>query len=92
MRKSEREGRVFVDWSQNDEHKSTVCVYSLRVFERPRVSTPLTWEEVETAVERDDPNSLVFETDQVLERVEKLGDLYDSVVTMKQTVPELAKV
>ena len=71
---------------------STVCGYSLRGFERPRVSTPLTWEEVETAVERDDPNSLVFETDQVLERVEKLGDLYDSVVTMKQTVPELAKV
>ncbi|MHB8995214.1 MAG: non-homologous end-joining DNA ligase [Armatimonadota bacterium] len=92
MRKTEREGRVFVDWSQNDEHKSTVCVYSLRVFERPRVSTPLTWEEVETAIEREDPGSLVFEAEQVLERVEKLGDLYEPVVTMKQTVPELAKV
>ena len=90
MRKELRRGRVFVDWSQNDEHKSTVCVYSLRVAERPTVSTPLTWEEVEAAIKANAPQSLVFETEQVLDRVQAMGDLYAPVVTMKQTVPALA--
>ena len=89
MRKDLRTGKVFVDWSQNDEHKSTVCVYSLRVFERPTVSTPLLWEEVEGAVKTGKPESLVFETEQVLERVQRLGDLYEPVLTMKQKLPSL---
>ena len=59
MKKSLREGKVFVDWSQNDEHKTTVCVYSLRARERPTVSTPVTWDEVESALEKRDADALV---------------------------------
>jgi len=50
MKKELRKGKVFIDWSQNDEHKTTVCVYSLRARERPTVSTPVTWEEVEAVL------------------------------------------
>ena len=57
MSKERRRGKVFVDWSQNDEHKTTVCVYSLRARERPTVSTPLTWDEVEAVVGSGDPGS-----------------------------------
>ena len=66
QRKELRRGKVLIDWSQNDEHKTTVSVYSLRARERPTVSTPLAWDEVEEG----DPDALVFEADDVLERVE----------------------
>ena len=61
MSKSARTGKVFVDWSQNDEHKTTIAVYSLRARERPTVSTPVTWEEVEKALKKKDASLLVFE-------------------------------
>jgi bifunctional non-homologous end joining protein LigD len=89
QKKELRKGKVLIDWSQNDEHKTTVCVYSLRARERPTVSTPLEWREVEAALEADDPDALVFESDQVLERVEEHGDLFAPVLTVEQRLPEL---
>src|SRR4249919_3146528 len=68
MKKVEREGKVFVDWSQNHRSKTTIAVYSLRARERPTVSTPITWDEVESARESGDASDLVFETSDVLER------------------------
>jgi bifunctional non-homologous end joining protein LigD len=89
MSKDLRKNKVFVDWSQNDEHKTTVCVYSLRAKERPTASTPVTWEEVEDALEAGDPDMLVFESSDVLERVEEHGDLFASVVELQQELPKL---
>jgi bifunctional non-homologous end joining protein LigD len=89
MKKVEREGKVFVDWSQNHQRKTTIAVYSLRARERPTVSTPVSWEEVERAVERDDAASLVFETTDVLKRIEKDGDLFAPVLELKQSLPDL---
>jgi len=76
-----------VDWSQNDDHKTTICVYSLRAKERPTVSTPVKWEEVESCLKKSDATLLVFESDQVLERVKKCGDLFEPVLKLKQKVP-----
>jgi bifunctional non-homologous end joining protein LigD len=87
MRKELRRGRVFVDWSQNDEHKTTVAAYSLRIQPRPTVSTPVTWEEVEDALETADPDALTFETATVLERVAELGDLYAANDELDQQLP-----
>jgi bifunctional non-homologous end joining protein LigD len=89
MKKELRGGKVFVDWSQNDEHKTTVGVYSLRAVERPQVSTPLTWEEVEELEESGDPASVVFEAGEVLERVEEHGDLFAPVEELQQELPDL---
>ena len=89
MKKSLRAGKVLVDWSQNDEHKTTIGVYSLRAREHPTVSTPATWEEVERALKKKDASSLVFEAPQVLERVQKMGDLFEPVLTLKQKLPKL---
>ena len=89
MKKSLRPGKVFVDWSQNDEHKTTVGVYSLRARERPTVSTPLRWEEVEAVVESEDPDDLVFTSADVLERVSEHGDLFAPVETLEQELPAL---
>jgi bifunctional non-homologous end joining protein LigD len=87
MRKSLRAGKVLVDWSQNDDHKTTVTVYSLRARERPTVSTPVRWQEVEAALEKKTPKLLSFEADAVLERVEKHGDLFASILELKQKLP-----
>jgi len=89
MKKVEREGRVFVDWSQNHQSKTTIAVYSLRARERPTVSTPLRWEEVETAADSGDGSTLVFEPSSVLERIEDQGDLFAPVLDLKQALPEL---
>jgi bifunctional non-homologous end joining protein LigD len=89
MKKALRTGKVLVDWSQNDEHKTTISVYSLRARERPTVSTPLTWDEVERTLKKKDPSLLVFESHQVLERVEKLGDLFAPVLKLKQRLSKL---
>jgi bifunctional non-homologous end joining protein LigD len=89
MSKHARTGKVFVDWSQNDEHKTTVAVYSLRAREHPTVSTPVTWEEVERAFKKKDAGLLVFEAPQVVARVEKLGDLFEPVLELKQRLPDL---
>jgi bifunctional non-homologous end joining protein LigD len=87
--KAAREGKVLVDWSQNDDSKTTVCVYSLRARERPTVSTPVEWEEVESALEKEDGGLLVFDSDAVLERVERHGDLFSPVLELKQSLPGL---
>jgi bifunctional non-homologous end joining protein LigD len=89
MKKELRKGKVFIDWSQNDDFKTTVCVYSLRARERPTVATPVTWEEVESALDANDPEQLSFETDAVLERVDTDGDLFAPVLELEQTLPEL---
>lgn len=89
MKKVERKGKVFVDWSQNHRRKTTIAVYSLRARERPTVSTPVTWEEVERAVEKEDAGSLVFEAGDVLRRVEDHGDLFAPVLELRQELPEL---
>ena len=89
MKKSLRTGKVFVDWSQNDDHKTTVCVYSLRAKDRPTVSTPVRWEEVEKCFATGDPNSLVFEAGMVLERMKSDGDLFEPVLKLKQKLPPL---
>jgi bifunctional non-homologous end joining protein LigD len=88
MKKSLRTGKVFVDWSQNDRHKTTICVYSLRGRERPTVSTPVTWEEVERARKKGDAGLLVFDSAQALARVEKMGDLFAPVLKLKQRLPD----
>ncbi len=89
MKKVEREGKVFVDWSQNHPSKTTIAVYSLRARERPTASTPLTWDEVEAAADSGDGSSLVFEADAVLERIEQHGDLFAPVLKLQQELPEL---
>lgn len=87
MTKALRVGKVFVDWSQNDVHKTTVCVYSLRARQRPTVSTPLRWSEVEAVAKSRDGARLVFETDAVLRRVEEHGDLFAPVLSLVQELP-----
>jgi bifunctional non-homologous end joining protein LigD len=89
MKKSARVGKVFVDWSQNDEHKTTIAVYSLRARERPTVSTPVKWEEVEQVLKKKDPSLLVFEANRVLDRVERLGDLFEPLLSLRQKLPSL---
>ncbi len=88
MKKTLREGKVLVDWSQNDEHKTTVCVYSLRAREHPTVSTPVSWAEVGRCLESGNAEALRFTAPQVLERVEKLGDLFAPVLSLHQQLPE----
>ena len=90
MKKELRVGKVLVDWSQNDEHKTTIGVYSLRAREHPTVSTPVKWEEVEQAWKKKDAGVLVFEAAEVLERVRKMGDLFEPVLKLKQKLPQLA--
>ncbi len=89
MKKALRTNKVFVDWSQNDDFKTTVNVYSLRAKEQPTVSTPVTWQEVEQCLARKDPELLVFTAEQVLKRVEKSGDLFEPVLKLKQKLPPL---
>ncbi len=90
MKKAARTNKILVDWSQNDEHKTTISVYSLRARERPTVSTPVTWDEVEQALKKKDAARLVFEAQDVLARVEKMGDLFEPVQKLKQKLPQLA--
>ncbi len=91
MQKVLRKGKVLVDWSQNDDKKTTINVYSLRAKERPTVSTPVTWEEVAGALKKRG-GPLVFESNDVLERVKKLGDLFGPVLTLKQKLPPLRSI
>ncbi|MFN2540838.1 MAG: non-homologous end-joining DNA ligase [Chthoniobacterales bacterium] len=88
MLKSLRTGKVLVDWSQNDEHKTTVCVYSLRAKDEPTVSTPVSWEEVATCLKKKKADLLKFRCEKALQRVEKLGDLFAPVEKLKQKLPK----
>jgi bifunctional non-homologous end joining protein LigD len=90
MTKRLRPGKVLVDWSQNDEHKTTVTVYSLRARERPTASTPVTWDEVHACHERRDERLLTFEADELLARAEDQGDLFAAALGVKQTLPALS--
>lgn len=87
MKKALRVNKVFVDWSQNDDYKTTVNVYSLRAKDQPTVSTPITWQEVENCLAKRDPALLAFAADEVLKRVEKSGDLFEPVLKLKQKLP-----
>lgn len=84
MKKSERTGKVFVDWSQNSRHKTTISVYSLRARSTPTVSTPVTWDEVASCAEG---APLSFEAADVLDRVEQMGDLFSPTLTLEQQLP-----
>jgi bifunctional non-homologous end joining protein LigD len=92
MKKALRTGKVLVDWSQNDEHKTTVAVYSLRARERPTVSTPVTWQEVELCLKKKDAGLLVFEASQTVARVEKNGDLFAPLLKLKQRLPDIKQI
>ena len=89
MQKHVRAGKVLVDWSQNDPHKTTVCVYSLRAREHPTVSTPVTWKEVAAAFKKKNAGLLTYEADEVVKRVKKYGDLFAPVLTLKQKLPAI---
>jgi bifunctional non-homologous end joining protein LigD len=84
MRKDLRANKVFIDWSQNSRHKTTICAYSMRARPHPTVSTPVTWDEVDAA---STGAPLSFEAPEVLERVEKLGDLWAPTATVEQEIP-----
>ena len=87
MSKALRVGKVFVDWSQNDRHKTTICAYSLRARERPTVSTPLSWEELRRALRRGSTEGLVLEAHQLPGRLQAVGDLFEPVLSMRQELP-----
>jgi bifunctional non-homologous end joining protein LigD len=90
MQKALRNGKVFVDWSQNEDVKTTITVYSLRAKDHPTVSTPVAWKEVEAALRRKNSSSMVFEASDVLKRVGKMGDLFAPVLKLKQKLPKTA--
>jgi bifunctional non-homologous end joining protein LigD len=87
MLKKLRVGKVLIDWSQNDEHKTTVSVYSLRATPNPQVSTPLTWTELERLRKKGDPDAFRFSPDDIRARVKKHGDLFEPVLKLKQKLP-----
>ena len=88
MAKALRTGKVFIDWSQNSEFKTTVSAYSLRAKrETPYVSMPFTWEEVERACKKEARDMFYFEPGEALKRIEKVGDLFEPVLSLKQKLP-----
>jgi bifunctional non-homologous end joining protein LigD len=87
MRKDLRKNKVLVDWSQNTESKTTVCVYSLRAKPEPWVSAPVTWRELAGALAKDDRQRLFFSPEDTLRRVDRLGDLFEPVLKLKQRLP-----
>ncbi|HXY93290.1 MAG TPA: ATP-dependent DNA ligase, partial [Acidimicrobiia bacterium] len=89
MTKERRAGKVFVDWSQNDRHKTTVCAYSLRATPVPGVSTPIGWEEIEAVVDTDDGRALAFDPATVVARFDADGDLYAGSLAADQELPDL---
>ena len=89
MAKVDRRGKVFVDWSQNHQKKTTIAVYSLRAREHPTASIPLHWREVERAAKGGDAEKLRFEIPAAIKRVEKEGDLFEPVLKLKQKLPDL---
>jgi bifunctional non-homologous end joining protein LigD len=89
MTKRLRAGKVLVDWSQNDEHKTTVTVYSVRARERATVSAPVAWDEVASCRDAGDAELLSFDTDQVLARHQRDGDLFAPLLSLEQRLPAL---
>lgn len=89
MAKEQRVGKVFINWSQNDASKTMVCVYSLRAVEKPFVSFPVTWKELEDAAREGDAGRLKILHSEALSRVERDGDLFREVLHKKQRLPHL---
>lgn len=85
MAKAVRPGKVFVDWSQNAHHKTTIAPYSLRARPAPTVSTPISWDEVVAIAEGELAGR--FEAADVLGRVEAQGDLFADVLQVEQRLP-----
>ncbi|HEV3472738.1 MAG TPA: non-homologous end-joining DNA ligase [Actinomycetota bacterium] len=83
-----RKKRVLIDWSQNDDHKTTVSVYSLRARPTPTVSTPITWREVQGALRAEDAAKLTFTASDVLKRIARRGDLFEPVLKLRQKMPD----
>jgi bifunctional non-homologous end joining protein LigD len=87
--RSVRPGKVLIDWSQNSSFKSTVAVYSLRALPEPGVSTPVTWEELDVALEAGEAAALRFSPEETLQRVDADGDLMAPVLDVAQELPRL---
>lgn len=88
MAKNLRTGKVLIDWSQNSDFKTTVCVYSVRAKSgEPFISMPLTWDELARAVKRADEKRLFFTAEAAVKRIKKLGDLFEPVLKLKQQLP-----
>jgi bifunctional non-homologous end joining protein LigD len=90
MTKTLRGGKVLIDWSQNDPHKTTVSVYSLRANAQPTVSTPVTWDEVRACADAGDPDLLVFTARDVVARVAEQGDLFADARSLVQALPSIS--
>jgi bifunctional non-homologous end joining protein LigD len=88
MSRKQRQNKVFIDWSQNDHHKTTVSAYSLRAMDQPTVSTPIAWKEVQNSLNSPAPNPLSFGPQDALKRVRDLGDLFKPILTLKQRLPK----
>jgi len=89
MKKELRKGKIFIDWSQNDEHKTTASAYTLRARNEPTVSTPVTWDELTAAQKKKNPDKLKFLAGDVIKRVDKVGDLFEPVLKLKQKLPAI---
>jgi bifunctional non-homologous end joining protein LigD len=89
MAKQERKGKVFINWSQNDASKTMICVYSLRAREKPYVSFPLEWGELERSAELGDPEKLQVIHSEAVRRAEEKGDLFREVLVKEQKLPHL---
>jgi len=89
MAKERRTKKVFINWSQNDASKTTVCVYSLRAGEKPTVSYPRPWKEIEKFVEKGDAETIRVLPFQAIDRLSKTGDLFAPVLTLRQDLPNL---
>jgi bifunctional non-homologous end joining protein LigD len=90
MARDQRRGKVFVDWSQNDRHKTTVAAYSLRARPTPTVSAPITWDEVSDALDSGSARALDLDAPTVLDRIARIGDPYADNLTIEQQLPALA--
>jgi bifunctional non-homologous end joining protein LigD len=89
QKKTEREGKILIDWSQNGPHKTTISVYSMRAKDQPTCSTPVTWREVSACAKKGDPELLRFTAADVIKRVKSKGDLFEPVLSLKQKLPKL---
>jgi bifunctional non-homologous end joining protein LigD len=89
MAKEYRKKKVFINWSQNDSSKTMICVYSLRAREKPFVSLPLRWKELESLAGQNNPDKLLLLHSEAIDRAEKQGDLFHEVLTKKQRLPYL---
>ncbi len=91
MTKSIRGGKVLIDWSQNNQVKTTVCAYSLRARDLATVSTPVTWREVIACERSESPDDLRFTSEDVLKRIATRGDLFADAAEKQQSLPDIGQ-